>query len=380
MAGFTSRDSAGVRITVNAEPEGTGRPMWRLSREPRLILGAGAGPGDQLFRVTAARRLSNGAVVVANSGTREILYFDSAGRRVASAGGEGEGPGEFPRGISALVVRPGDTVLAWSSDARRRSTFGPDGSLVDHVAHHGDVIPRFQNDGEVLADGTMFFLEFDVGSRSGTTPGRSRNWLVRVDPAGSRADTLEAWPATYGVQVDLPGSTGPLGSSRNVSALFTPTSVLGGNGRDRVVVGESGHATVAVHSAGEVIGRHSWSPRKRSASAEDIRAAKAAATSSVSSRRLEEAWDELGYEPLPAFRRVMVDRLGYVWAERYPLPSDTVGSWTILSPEGRWLGEVAAPLAVQPLEIGEGYVLARLRDELGVEMVAEFVLRRDVDR
>lgn len=42
--------------------------------------------------------------------------------------------------------------------------------------------------------------------------------------------------------------------------------------------------------------------------------------------------------------------------------------------------EVAAPLAVQPLEIGEGYVLARLRDQLGVETVAEFALRRDVDR
>lgn len=98
------------------------------------------------------------------------------------------------------------------------------------------------------------------------------------------------------------------------------------------------------------------------------------------SRGLEEAWDALGYEPVPVFRRVTVDRLGYVWAERYPLPSDTIGSWTILSPEGRWLGEVAAPLAVEPLEIGESYVLARLQDELGVETVAEFELRRDVGR
>ena len=45
--------------------------------------------------MAAALRLPNGQIVIANSGSNELRYYDSAGVFLYAVGREGFGPGEF---------------------------------------------------------------------------------------------------------------------------------------------------------------------------------------------------------------------------------------------------------------------------------------------
>mgnify|MGYP006190973157 CR=1 FL=1 len=53
------------------------------------------GPGQQLHRVTGATRFSDGTLVIANAGSRELYRYDSGGRFLGAFGKIGDGPGEF---------------------------------------------------------------------------------------------------------------------------------------------------------------------------------------------------------------------------------------------------------------------------------------------
>ncbi|MCH7716498.1 MAG: hypothetical protein IH876_10235 [Gemmatimonadetes bacterium] len=89
------RDSAGVRIVENVEPQWTAETAWRLATEPLVDIGGGDIDEQQLFRVSGTLRLSDGRIVVANSGTHELRFYDAEETYLSSLGGEGGGPGEF---------------------------------------------------------------------------------------------------------------------------------------------------------------------------------------------------------------------------------------------------------------------------------------------
>lgn len=105
------RDSAGIRIVWNVGyrwPEGSG---WRLSHEPLLDIGVlEDDPRYQFYQVVGAQQLSDGRIVVANSGTSELRFYDSAGRFLSASGRQGGGPGEFG-GLRSLAVLSGDSLL-----------------------------------------------------------------------------------------------------------------------------------------------------------------------------------------------------------------------------------------------------------------------------
>jgi len=77
-AGPEVRDSAGIQIIENAGylwPEGSG---WRLSETPTVDIGeSDDDPNYQLYSVVGALRLADGRIVVANSGSSELRFFDA---------------------------------------------------------------------------------------------------------------------------------------------------------------------------------------------------------------------------------------------------------------------------------------------------------------
>ena len=103
--------------------------------------------------------------------------------------------------------------------------------------------------------------------------------------------------------------------------------------------------------------------------------------------RTEEAIEELitsmlaGYrlepdEPLPLFMVPIADDAGRVWLGRFTVASDrgAAPSYTVLSPEGHWLGSVDVPDGLRVLDVAGGRVLGVVKDEVDVESVVVYEL------
>ncbi len=104
--------------------------QWELSAEPETEIGVVAGdPEYELFDAASSLLLSDGRIVVANAGSRQIRYFAPDGVFLKQVGGAGGGPGEF-RDLRRLYADEGDTVLALDAAGRRLAVFDPDGSYV----------------------------------------------------------------------------------------------------------------------------------------------------------------------------------------------------------------------------------------------------------
>lgn len=158
LAGF-ERDSAGIRIIENPKPPEGSRVPWRIGPEPTVSIGELEGEEPyMLHRVFDAARLSDGRIVVANYGFSEVRVFDAAGTHLASAGGTGEGPGEF-RSLWRVAPWPGDSILAWDFK-RRFSVFGPRGNYGRSFVARSDENPRERRSlpfVDARSDGTIVY-------------------------------------------------------------------------------------------------------------------------------------------------------------------------------------------------------------------------------
>ncbi|UCG88176.1 MAG: hypothetical protein JSW71_06430, partial [Gemmatimonadota bacterium] len=81
-------------------------------------------------------------------------------------------------------------------------------------------------------------------------------------------------------------------------------------------------------------------------------------------------------ETFPAFATLKADALGYLWAERYRRPGQEDAVWDVFDPDGVLAAQVVMPPRVYPLEIGEDYLLGLSWDELEVEYLQLYSLRR----
>jgi hypothetical protein len=126
---FQVRDSAGVAIADNSASEWTEATAWTLSSDPTLTIGESDGPEEYLlYQAGAARRLSNGNILIANGGTQELRFYDPDGTHIRSVGGEGDGPGEF-RTMREPWPLGSDSIAIWDSRSQRLSVFDVDGEF-----------------------------------------------------------------------------------------------------------------------------------------------------------------------------------------------------------------------------------------------------------
>src|SRR5687767_10774943 len=78
---------------------------WTVDAQPVVRIGeVEAAPVYMFSGITGAVRLSDGRIVVADSGASNLRVYDARGRHVSTLGGPGSGPGEFQRlrGLWAL--------------------------------------------------------------------------------------------------------------------------------------------------------------------------------------------------------------------------------------------------------------------------------------
>lgn len=123
-------DSAGVEIVESRRPLWGDGDEWRISDAPVLQIGTVTGdPAYELHRVAGVIRLSDGRIVVANDGSRQLRFYDAKGVHLRDVGRQGEGPGEF-QFLYRVWTLPADSLATFDNAQMRVSIFDSQGTLV----------------------------------------------------------------------------------------------------------------------------------------------------------------------------------------------------------------------------------------------------------
>jgi hypothetical protein len=372
----TVHDSAGLWIAENdlSRLDAT----CHVAPEPEITIGTAEGDEETiLYRVFGATRLSDGRIVLVNQGTQEVRWYDADGAFLMAAGRAGEGPGEF-RNAFQIWPMPGDTV--WVGDFRpwRFQVFGPDGQWVRTQT----LRPEYVNADVygVLDDGTVLIARRDFPIQD--QPVGRFSPLVRTvvahDLDGELLDTIGSWEdGRWGRLSDDPGAVG-------LYPHFDAFAEIDGGG-SRVLTGHESEPELVIFEMGREVrrvGAVRWKPTAvRTVTTAAIEAERQNVLERYETRDLDPAMRALLIDPLvaddrpvaeelPAFRSALLGRDGRMWVRQFQSPlEEGPAPWVVFGPEGRFACTAVVPHELDVTEFGEDYLLAEVRDDLGVERI-----------
>ena len=360
-------DSAGVRIVDYAGvPEVD--PPFTIDEDP--IYRHGANPGDYIFQsVEAGRLFPDGSAVVADSYS-EVVVLSSDGTTHEVLARVGEGPGEVIAAYAVFVLGR-DSVLVPDSRQSRLTLF-----VGDSVARIVS-LPRAQHFGVAAIGSSGELLLWN------RTPYRS--WV----------DIEEEWLAGHMTLFDT--ETGALDTVASYDHYPRQRS-----GQPRPIIRPIGEVTAAAgrfvqtrSDRPEIIWRLPdgtveqivrWRPGPNLLTEELLEHGEAynrmigRMNYGVSEARLEEIIQEdmaryramIG-QPIPLFGTPFADADGNVWLPSYrPAYPEEGSPYTVISPDGEWLGQVETPPRFRILDVAGGIDAGGARDEMDVENVVVF--------
>lgn len=190
-------DSAGVRFVHlgDALLDSAGRRA--VASEPEFVIRSSEEDvSSMLADVRDVEVLPRDRIAAVNGRGNEILVFDSSGKRVATWGGTGSGPGEF-RDLDWLAHLPPDTLAAGDRRLRRVTALDAVGryarsfSMADAVNPASNPIPPRPMG--LLADGSMIGAVFS-GPEPVEGTARPQVEIAVIPPAGGAVHAIGAWP------------------------------------------------------------------------------------------------------------------------------------------------------------------------------------------
>ena len=376
-------DSAGVQIVVNSSPLWGPGEGWRVTPEPLLSLGAVDTPlAQQFHHIEGVTRMSDGTVVVLNTGSGEVRAFNSEGSHLWSAGGLGPGPGEMSdhRGKRLLRLK-GDTLLVISEPTW--ITFDPDGQLVDH-RHE----PR-RGGCQKIPEASERYLECR-NTRGDGVPGPRIRESIIVRTGLDQVDSLGPFFRSDGWRNHSGHIWSPLGPKGTLKfARNEPTLLYARDDEYRIEFWDlaAGNLSMVVErltarrarTEVEIAVAGPWTPD-------------GPVPLDIHSNRLSVA------DSLSIVADFFLDELGFLWVRREPSPSEgdigvpqevftpdgterigviwnPSGLHDVFRPDGVYLGTVELP-SLGRVEIGADYVLGTTSDEWGIQYVSMFGLER----
>ncbi len=373
---FEVRDSAGIRIVENARPPEGSRLGWRIGLEPAVSIGVFEGEEPyMLYGALDGTRLPDGRIVVANRGTDELRVFDGQGNYLATWGREGEGPTDF-RSLADVEKWTGDSIMAWYTGAMGMAVYDSAGEFGRTFVLRSQQTPGWLRPRPAAArtDGTLLSTR-DVEDLDSA--------IVELwDADGVMSASLGAHPAEEIIITE--GERG----TRILSRLAYSRRLVAGIWGDLVVASPTSHYEIRAFGADgtlERIVRRDHVPRS------PTEADRAPFVEEqllnyegldIPEAVVEQARQEFETTPFadyfPAFSSVIGDALGHLWVEEYKYPREDRGGtlWTVFDPEGHALGFVETPEGLEVYEIGEDYILGRVRDELDIESIQLWALER----
>ena len=363
-ADFVRTDSAGVSILESFVPAWDADARWTVALEPELAIGAGPAGGDDPNHppwgfIREVHILSNGSLVVGDITTSEVTVFDSAGQFALRFGGQGDGPGELAD-FSRVYTCEGDTIIA--ADVYTYNYFDSEGRFTRRLA---TVDGRTRTPlGVFLRSGDCRrFLVTDDVYRTPTPDGPEGliYWdLAWTDESFMGRDTVARAIAGHVFQ------DGPFTRYPPWTTTVYPIRLAG----DNLLFGYSQRAELRdMARDGELVRILRWHATPDPITTEERQRWNEEQRVGESGRRLQ--LDDFPWLPdhKAFFDRLLADDEGNIWVRTPPPPDPSPERWTVLSTEGRWLGEVRMPGGFRLSQVTRGRVHGIHRDELGVATV-----------
>ncbi len=376
-SGSTSiTDSAGVRI-VTSDPMNS-NATCTLSDEPLITIGE-EGEDENLWfsRIGGAGLLSNGSISVVDAASSELRLFAADGRHLWTAGGSGEGPGEFSRAWFLWAVS-GDTLWVGNLRPWGYNVYTGEGAFVRTV----DDVTLYGNrsaGGGVLDNGVSVNGSWGYSSiRNFTTP--DTLILQAHTPEGELIRTLARVPNR------IQGTT-RRSEALGVNPLFSASAKADAGG-NTIAFGHGRDPEVRLLDEKFRLRRIvRWSEPGREVTSADLRAYRASYVERRGGRDAE-SWsdaDEVQIDPdrpaadiFPAFSSIAVGRDGRLWVFPYRRPGQEPRQWMAFEPDGTFFCHLALThpdFSVH--EFGADYALGAEADELGVQTVVMYRLSRE---
>lgn len=367
-------DSAGIPVTLNRARSASGTGNWALAAQPTVELGVASGaPEYELFRVFDGAVLTDGTIVIANAGTFQLRFYDSGGRHLRSAGREGAAPGEF-QSLALAGVFDGDSLLTYDMSQRRASVFAPDGTFTRSFSVPVSLEGTATRPAGVLSDGSLVLVRLSIPTDR-TPLHRIPNAIDVVPSRGGAPISLGVFGGAEQLRFRLRDGYGgvwgvPFGPAVSYAAA-----------RDRIVVATTEAFSLRVYDSGgralRVI-RQQGAPRALHPREFDrVRASTLANRPPDQRMMLEQVFEQLPRHPtLPFFDELLIDRVGNAWVRDYALESDVSHTWQVFDRDGRLIAAIQTPSSLRILDVGADYMLATTTDELGVERVRKYELRK----
>lgn len=366
---FEQWDSAGIQVSETSGIALEQTVPWDVDSVPDLELGGvdGSGP-TQFYRIGGIVGLSDDRLVVVDGDSRELRWFDGAGDHLLTMGGRGEGPGEFenPRFIPQ---HRGDSLLILDPRFRRFTWIAKDGSgfrlqdppdnrelIVGSAsgAHGSRILFRTQSAEcllENICESPVVVRWVDLSEGVSKTIGGFSRWSARLT-------SLEGVPYFIG---------GP----------FDPVGVTAVDAEGPVIERAPDFEFRRFNASGELTSIFRIDTPIRDADGEALERATREYDGLFAPSSVRGAFDDMDLPAaLPAFQSLVVDALGWYWAERFRLSESDPSTWIVFDPEGRAHGTIQMPDGLEVHEIGEDYILGRWADDLDVESVRRYGLHR----
>lgn len=362
-------DSLGIRI-VTYDHTPTHSAPFQLATHSRYR--HGANPDDYAFQeVFVGRLLPGGSAVVYDPWIAELVAFTPDGTAHSVLAVEGEGPGDVNY-VAAIMPLGQDSLLVADPGLARATVFvGDSVGRIAALPHGARLdVEGFGSSGELL-------LATSVGQR-----GFEGEWLAghmaRFDMETGALDTVASydfWPRTptgmdwnpIGAVGEVTVATGHFVQTRSDKSEVTwrlPDGTV-----TQIVRWQAEPPRLTEEWLGVVEAAHRLSVRMHFPDISDARIADG-------TRREMAAYRASLGRPMPLFASPVSDAEGRIWLPSYRPGSELKSAppYTVLAPDGEWLGTVQAPPTLRILDVAGGLVLGVERDELDAESLVVYEL------
>lgn len=391
----THRDSAGIAIVESSRPLWPADSGWTVSDEPLLRIGTVEGALPYLFSdVEGALLRPDGGIIVADRGSSEIRYFDSMGAYEYSVGRPGGGPGEFGY-IRGIEYCGADSLFVFEIDHQFK-VFTADGEYARQARPFDtQTVDRRPYELRCADSGYQVAVGWEPTVASGQPSGgppeigfyraEAPVWILapsHITQAGiASIDHAQLTIVTdIGIflsseRIGTARGSGPHPFGRSLQLALSEEGILLGTGESSELQQYSYRGVL------EKIVR--WPTHDLTIGDEDIAAYRATQLEIASDDRrpaLERSLAEMPMPPaFPAYNRIEVDPDGAVWISEFAKPSAPAANWVVLDQRGELLGRVTVPSNLDITDIGSDRVVGIERDELGVERIVVYEIRKPIN-